>query len=1258
MITNITPASIYGPYTHALFLGCSVISFDSTLGQGSQVSEISVQLVEDTAPSIAGKRYFLGDLTESLWYNADPGFIGLTHDIIGCPAYFCLGDFEFSGIIQSWEHKYSDGGNIYSVKLVDPRLILEGTQLIIGDYTGATNGVINLFNLYGLLEYCGEAVPPISLVDGEYVEGNLGPDGAGFGSLSGGFGGSSSTKNGIPWPTLRKGLQLMMCAFPIMPANDFCAYGRIVYKGLSDALMVTTCGLILADWSTNSTYVLDIDELPNIPTLWSFNTNNISVLDLITQVCELTNYDFYIELVFVKDTGHVASSDGVVKFIKVRTIARNIVNSSYLIDSYINSATVPINSYSSGQELRTSPTSTFIIGGQKNTIYQVDDIYGNTATYGGANILEPFMGFKHQEIYNLPPAIVMPVWNENNRWWEFDIPTDNLIRSLKGVLTTTRTTIKITELELQAALSGYDSWLFIAETLDSDSYKIIAIDSGLPEACSTTKTLKKLVELINEYEAKRIAAGANKDLLNIAIRDFRTKYESAFFHPATTNASYAKLDDDLQSLFNFIGSFASEYFGRKYMVKLPYSYFKSDPLTGEITYTDLPCSEGYSEQTTVLGLPTVGDDAMYMDIFKTDDGRIKSFVRIDGIQISGYGVPTGVAGHATGFPTFDARGMDPNSYVVYNSGLYVGCTVEEGIVFEDPTGLTGPRAVISLGQPIKYYQDDAIPECINMLIKALEVAYPSGSGTSSLMDLKNVVNKTFSGVASKNMFGQLLAPYLIPNAAAIGIKNNLMNYGPWGYLGAPGAISLKVDENLVPWNYGSIDGLNSVASGLAYESLSISQSLGIGSITSPGYPTFGLGAELGSTHIPLASRTANSETVTVGTLSSSVYHTSLTPWTGTYGPNITSISTTFSAQGVQTTYQMRTFTPKFGTMAKYNADRFNKMATLSQKIGKFDRGQRRFDARKIELSSLNTDFKRMYNYEDSIKKEGVVQGGKSPHEVWVGESLSIIVSGTGGLTTGTRNIIASMPIYEIPAEQLNYGNKSMMSFDGLLSPVSVGGDGNLPRFADITSSTGVITVDDLNPFQYGHNIDILANGSSLSGDDNINAQGRALDYRFMALRGPLVIHGWGYDTDNKPIPNSVDTLANISNGIFATGDLTENFHPNYLQNSKLWPVGPLDAKWDRARGVWVAGGTSTPAEDIDGMAFLLEDLSAGYTALAEKLHYVDNEGWIPDGTIITVWDRVMQNGNISAGATIRYRTSNGKNWCDGGSCINMQGISF
>ena len=128
--------------------------------------------------------------------------------------------------------------------------------------------------------------------------------------------------------------------------------------------------------------------------------------------------------------------------------------------------------------------------------------------------------------------------------------------------------------------------------------------------------------------------------------------------------------------------------------------------------------------------------------------------------------------------------------------------------------------------------------------------------------------------------------------------------------------------------------------------------------------------------------------------------------------------------------------------------------------------------------------------------------------------------------------------------------------------------------------------------------------------------------RFFSLRGPLMVHGWGYDKDGYPTPNYSDEPLEIDEdgrpkrfrldgkgfndmthpGAFEPikkednpffflhlGDIitkryswdgsqwvmskkpSKYFSENWASKPDTWPVGPVDLRWDHERRVWVGG---------------------------------------------------------------------------------------
>ena len=243
-------------------------------------------------------------------------------------------------------------------------------------------------------------------------------------------------------------------------------------------------------------------------------------------------------------------------------------------------------------------------------------------------------------------------------------------------------------------------------------------------------------------------------------------------------------------------------------------------------------------------------------------------------------------------------------------------------------------------------------------------------------------------------------------------------------------------------------------------------------------------------------------------------------------------------------------------------------------------------------------------------------GGRNPHSsvLWFGGRMRV-KDASGDVAKITRTEVVANDA----DAQSYYGDAidvtAMMSFDGLLRPVSKYGDGDLPKYvtpADpCTKSHSVApppphksytprtiktlfldpmankedgTLQPVGPANYsagteiGHDVDEVARGTLESiGDFTTGNSGsidmrhgnirHTRDYRFMALKGPLMVHGWGYDLHGHPVPN--DGSDTVEGGVANTYQNCNNdFLEGWLQDPSGWPVAPVDLKYDRERGVW------------------------------------------------------------------------------------------
>ena len=174
-------------------------------------------------------------------------------------------------------------------------------------------------------------------------------------------------------------------------------------------------------------------------------------------------------------------------------------------------------------------------------------------------------------------------------------------------------------------------------------------------------------------------------------------------------------------------------------------------------------------------------------------------------------------------------------------------------------------------------------------------------------------------------------------------------------------------------------------------------------------------------------------------------------------------------------------------------------------------------------------------------------------------------------------------------------NTALISMDGIFCPyvINVSGSGHpsLSSWAIPSSSGGGdILSTDLNPFNpsnmfstgvnhfrtqaffdSGHNIAYQNRfervGEGTTGDLSVykeifnNHTANFNTIKAVGLKAPVIITGWGYDTDGRPVP--------------ATTGNPDVFQSGAFRDPTLWKSGPLDVRWDSSREVWSAHSDGT-----------------------------------------------------------------------------------
>ncbi len=1201
-----TPERIYGPLPQTIFLGCSVKSFTVSAGWGEQSSTLTVELVQD--PCIGPKIWWDKSLNRQTGDIADPGFLAPDP---GVAVYFRMeedpndpsdrGGFEYCGLIQSWIEKTDPNGNpSYSVQVTDPRVVIENTQLILDSYPGPTSGVFNLINVYAYVENLGSAC-------------SSSPAGAIGGVTQDNAIGNIANDRGINWNDVKCSVHTLTAstnkAFTKSQYNAISRDARIVYVGPTPSQ--EGYGVIKADSQItdpifqtipnanlyNHDYLIDLSEFDQViaPTYYRIGGDStISLSEVLTQVSADASCDYYLELLPVKIAGNV------VKIIKVRLVSRAGQPVLGRLDDFIaarqsaaENANGGVLSYTRGQEVRNESTSTYLMGGNIREPFSAD----NTQ-------MLPFFGV------DTDGALIQATINGNN---EYLVRLD--VRRLNTTLFTPFTSdwCIVSESELMAVLGDMDSWKSVSHAKGGDTYTWMNTNL-VPQSIDSQI-------LADSYEGKKPPV-ATVIPQNTSISD---------------ETDFSKnTPKDVDKIYSFLKSFADEFYGKQFLVNAPFVCVTRDLETQRYRFSHDPSTDGCWVSDSTVNIIGLQHNGPASDFFRDDTGKYQTIVKF---PVTGGFTMGGAGGSIVADPTK----LGDENYISDGVSIWVKAELDARWVAGTPLDPSASTIsfVVKTSTAVPSRQDEV-----------MGLDEPHGGMGNFLNAAGTAIPGSADIAGDRGSFSMSeLHVAVAPTAALCPTLNNTEVYGPWGVAGLPGQVTAQKDEGLVPWEYGSNTLLYRVALDQVANSVAQMRKSERGTVSVAGFPNIPIGAELFSvdTTTPPTSqgnqKYLETRSVSINSCDPNIsyYYCPMNAWTGEFGPNITNVNVNVGPGGFTTEYQFSTFTSRFGAFAKQNAARLKEI------------GQRRLQANR----NIRAKFLQGLKVQDARNRSRQIveaqlaksaRAPKSAHHMFIGR-----------YTSEYRNEVSSITAKDAGigyTTNSSWSNSAMMSLDGLLRPVSRAGDGGFtpyitklggcnsgtPQASDppinerrellisteyldpVSNATDSLPTDrDSAGTPAGHDIEALgrntqtpAKAFTIAENEAVaNGQGYMSDYRFFALKGPLMIQQFGYDLNNKPVPNEADSAASAEGGSFTTSSLTDKFLSNFMANPKTWPVAPLDLRLDRERGVWTTPPPPRPLHATnDGC--ILDDGTSDVNNI--KPNTVDeNGGAIGSPTIDVEW---------------------------------------
>lgn len=437
----------------------------------------------------------------------------------------------------------------------------------------------------------------------------------------------------------------------------------------------------------------------------------------------------------------------------------------------------------------------------------------------------------------------------------------------------------------------------------------------------------------------------------------------------------------------------------------------------------------------------------------------------------------------------------PANTVLEDTEFYTSIDVDQNLIYT-PT----PAAVVTVGSPlfdqaVNWTGDDEI-------IRAV-FQYPTDSAQPILQ-----------GAAYGNIGVKVAPAHRSPISFAIPLRSNVATYGPWYSAGQPGKVHVEQDPTLTPWNYGGYALMETVAMARVQQASTNALVIETGVREEAGLPTASLG-----------------DVLMEG------------------GPNITGIQVQYGDRGFTTAYSFSTFTPfnRGGIYSRQNQERVRRLALtqtqLKRAIRTSVRGKIGQTAQVQDGGRARKEF--FKELPKAVKKQ-------SPHDVLVAHTYADNISGK--VRTGVSSLTFEEAVGGVNADDASaYQRTAAMSWNGLIRPFSTSSSAEDVTHYGATEFIDGIDRSQLDPWKTSdHDIEIWANGSTYAGMHATRWGGDNSNARPLALKGPLVIAGWGFDTEGKPVP----------------GDGSGNFQADYLHQPQTWKVGPSDLLWDERRGVW------------------------------------------------------------------------------------------
>lgn len=407
---------------------------------------------------------------------------------------------------------------------------------------------------------------------------------------------------------------------------------------------------------------------------------------------------------------------------------------------------------------------------------------------------------------------------------------------------------------------------------------------------------------------------------------------------------------------------------------------------------------------------------------------------------------------------------------------------------------------------------------------------------------------------------QVSIPPNVTYPALLGIPQVSSRYawGPWYKTTSDkGKSEVVFDSALVPDSFGSVERMNQAGQDTAGAGVSILDAKESGRIELAEIPKFNIAERFNGT-----------------------------------GPYVTNMSISVGVGGINTSYEFNTWTPNFGKLTKYNADRIGRIykATLDA-LNRFSQDNPKRPLQPRPFKVANSGQKKSSRSEQNRTSAGF-------------------------------SMFSVLPNFGVEGDQINLSDAAGFCFNSFFasfgcsedqkwSPIGIksnkGEDDNGIYFqlpADIVEeaatrfSNGIFPSSrDLDPYFSSliskaiKKVDFVAVNNSSKGESTdlqikkANRKSEIDEVKTIGLRGPMMLSGFGIDIAGNPVPSDPNDITKINDEAL---------------NRKNWNTGPVNLMWDKERKIWSGGlevisgiltsEISAPSDPLNPTTFTIEVL--------------------------------------------------------------------